>query len=367
MPTEGERYPGIARSQSMTAPSGAGGCDAAVGGCSDNPIESTGGEEPRRIDHGTGLAQKAEPQELAAASYRPRGVPVFEQVRRLANGLAAHPVGRKRPLRSVANIVAWKLRSRLFPGPHRVKFVNGSYLWARPGETGVTGNVYYGLHEFEDMAFVAHALRPGDLFGDVGANAGSYSVIAAAVAGARVIAVEPVRDSLARLRANIALNGIGDLTRVEDCALTKAPGTIAVTTSRDTMNHVVCNGEITDAEEVPARTADDVFSSETPFVMKIDVEGHEASVLAGAARLLKDPALSALLVEVSRASRGAVVKMLSEARFEPRKYDPQSRQLSLSPASIGNGNTLFVRAGSEGRLAERLADAEPIQVQDVRI
>jgi hypothetical protein len=42
--------------------------------------------------------------------------------------------------------------------------------------TGATGNVYYGLHEFQDMAFVTHYLREGYLFADIGANIGSYSV-----------------------------------------------------------------------------------------------------------------------------------------------------------------------------------------------
>lgn len=45
--------------------------------------------------------------------------------------------------------------------------------------TGATGNWYCGLQEYEDMSFVLHALRPGDLFVDVGANIGSYSILAA--------------------------------------------------------------------------------------------------------------------------------------------------------------------------------------------
>jgi hypothetical protein len=36
-----------------------------------------------------------------------------------------------------------------------------------------TGNLYVGLHEFEEMAFLLHFLRRGDLFADVGANVGS--------------------------------------------------------------------------------------------------------------------------------------------------------------------------------------------------
>jgi hypothetical protein len=42
----------------------------------------------------------------------------------------------------------------------------------------MSGNIYAGLHEFGDMAFVLHFLRAGDLFADVGANIGSYTVLA---------------------------------------------------------------------------------------------------------------------------------------------------------------------------------------------
>ena len=43
---------------------------------------------------------------------------------------------------------------------------------------GVTGNVYCGLHDFAEMSFMLHLLRAGDLFADIGANVGSYTVLA---------------------------------------------------------------------------------------------------------------------------------------------------------------------------------------------
>ena len=85
---------------------------------------------------------------------------MFDELRRLAKSLAAHPTGWRRPIRSVVNFVGWQVRSRLSPVPHQMKFINGTHLWVRSGETGVTGNIYRGLHEFEDMAFVVHSLRP---------------------------------------------------------------------------------------------------------------------------------------------------------------------------------------------------------------
>ena len=49
-------------------------------------------------------------------------------------------------------------------------------------------------------------LRPGDLFLDVGANVGSYTIWAGEL-GADVIALEPAPDTYALLLENIDLNG----------------------------------------------------------------------------------------------------------------------------------------------------------------
>ena len=61
--------------------------------------------------------------------------------------------------------------------------------------TGATGNIYAGLHEFVDMAFCLHLLRSGDLFVDVGANIGSYTVLASKVAGANSVTLELILKS----------------------------------------------------------------------------------------------------------------------------------------------------------------------------
>ncbi len=62
--------------------------------------------------------------------------------------------------------------------------------------TGATGNIYAGLHEFDDMAFFLHLLRPEDMFADVGSNIGSYTILASGVVGAKSVAFEPVAFNL---------------------------------------------------------------------------------------------------------------------------------------------------------------------------
>jgi hypothetical protein len=49
-----------------------------------------------------------------------------------------------------------------------VNWIGGTRFAAKRGMTGVAGNIYAGLHEFGDMAFMLHFLRAGDLLADVG-------------------------------------------------------------------------------------------------------------------------------------------------------------------------------------------------------
>ena len=58
--------------------------------------------------------------------------------------------------------------------------------------TGITGNIYAGLHEFADMAFVLHFLRGRRPVRRCGrANVGSYTILVSGVVGCRTIAFEP--------------------------------------------------------------------------------------------------------------------------------------------------------------------------------
>src|SRR6185437_5282689 len=86
----------------------------------------------------------------------------------------------------------WQFQSRIFRRPVIYPFLEKSKIIVQGGMTGATGNIYTGLHEFEEMMFLLHLLRPADLFADVGANVGSYTILASAVAGAGSISFEPL-------------------------------------------------------------------------------------------------------------------------------------------------------------------------------
>src|SRR5689334_9402490 len=126
----------------------------------------------------------------------------------------SHPLASRDRARALTRFLRWQASSRIGLGPMAVDFVNDARLLVRAGMTGAPGNVYVGLHEFDDMAFAMHLLRTGDVFADVGANVGSYTVLAAKGVGAKVVACEPVAAAFAALCDNVRLNGIGNLVEV---------------------------------------------------------------------------------------------------------------------------------------------------------
>ncbi|MGH6923145.1 MAG: FkbM family methyltransferase, partial [Propylenella sp.] len=198
--------------------------------------------------------------------------------------IARHPLNRAEPFRALWRWLRWQVLSRAL-GPQIVPFVGDTVLYGESGLAGVTGNVYYGLAEYEDMLFVLRLLRPGDLFVDVGANVGSYTVLASGVAGSRTHAFEPIERAFDVLGRNVRVNGIEQLVTLHRAAVGSRKGTVVMSTEHDTMNKVL-DGE-SPGVTVPLVALSDTMAGLEPVLIKIDVEGYEAEVLAGAEKVLR--------------------------------------------------------------------------------
>jgi FkbM family methyltransferase len=184
------------------------------------------------------------------------------------------------------------------------------------------------------------------------------------------MAIEPSPASLSALERNISLNDIGDRVRIARVAAGAGTGRIKISTAFDSLNHVVPAGETTRADDVPMESLDRLLGEETPILIKIDVEGYESEVLSGAPRLLADPGLKAIIIELNGSgerygvSDAAVHARLCELGFAASRYDPLTRH--LAPAStFGRHNTLYIR--DSAFVSERLAHALPFSVLGQRI
>lgn len=283
-----------------------------------------------------------------------------ELPRTLAHMLS-HPLNRGRPVNALLRFLRWQVGSRLVPGPVAVPLADGVRILAAPGMPGATGAVYLGLHEFSDMAFVLHYLRPGDLFVDAGANVGSYTLLAAST-GARCISFEPVPQTHEKLLTNVRLNGFLERVEAVNACLGARAGVVLFTIDIDTENHVTRDGYAGATLEVPILTLDDVLSGKHATIVKVDVEGYETEVIRGATSLLQDRPPDAFVVEINDASHrygsseDAFLSILGQFGYRPHDYDAfERRLLPLGSVSTTSNNTIFTRNAE--RLAHRLQSA----------
>jgi FkbM family methyltransferase len=270
----------------------------------------------------------------------------------------SHPLTRGARVKALARVANWQIRSRL-QGEVIIPWIANQKLAVKRGMTGATGNIYVGLHEFPDMAFLLHFLKSGDLFLDIGANVGTYTVLASGVCKANSWAFEPDPNTVRALKRNIEINDLEDLVTVHEFALGATQREVAFTVGLDTVNRVATAGE-PNCRLIQQKQLDSFVGKSEPIFAKLDVEGYEGEVLRGGQALLAKDSLQA--IEVETATPG-IQEMLSEYQFVKAFYDPFKRMLSTQPVGLEASNALFVKDFSF--VNERVSGSSRIRVLDV--
>lgn len=161
--------------------------------------------------------------------------------------------------------------------------------------------------EQRSLAVVRALLEPDDVFVDVGANIGEFS-IAAALTGARVIAFEPGDRAMQGLRVNAKRHRVQHLVDARQEGASSEVGTATfINVSNDVLSSFTTAppeyspGSVVGHQVIPITTLDAAVAGRVDMV-KIDVEGHETAVIDGAGEALaRNPGLL-LMVEVNPTS-----------------------------------------------------------------
>ncbi|NSW46006.1 MAG: FkbM family methyltransferase [Bacteroidales bacterium] len=258
-----------------------------------------------------------------------------------------HPLNKRNKRKSIIRYLKWQINSYLNPYKIIYPFTERSYLIVAKGMTGATGNVYCGLHEFIEMSFLLHFLRQDDLFVDIGANIGSYTILASAHVGAKTISFEPVPETFSILLQNIAINNVFNKVTTYNLAVGNTNGVINFTKDHDTMNHAAISSD-SNVIEVKICKCDDILKNQNPTLLKIDVEGYETEVINGAFETLKKESLKAIIIELNGSGNryGCDEKNIHEKLlaigFYPSIYNPFTRQLKkIEPFKMQN--TIYIR------------------------
>lgn len=160
-------------------------------------------------------------------------------------------------------------------------------------------------HDRDAFDFIRSRVRPGDTFVDVGANVGIYSLIASRAVGpqGRVISVEPNPATFARLSRTVKENGISNITLC-NVGLADAEAKAELFTGTSEGNDTASmlpgvSAQSVTVDVLPLDRLAEQCGVERIDYMKVDVDGFEHKVFAGAGKLMASGRIRHLQCEFS--------------------------------------------------------------------
>lgn len=229
------------------------------------------------------------------------------------------------------------MRRLVEPAPGRVRRIpagpaRGIRLRAEPAATA-SADLWVGLFESEIAPWVRRFARRGTRCVDVGANSGYYTLVFAARTRTSVVAYEPDPAARGRLQGNLALNPrLAPYVDLRASLVGAEPDTPAA--------------HATHPPPATVRLDDDLADPAGVGLLKIDVDGPERDVLAGARRLLATARPHVIVETHSPELEDACATLLAEAGYRPRVVTARR----LAPQDRGAPhNRWLVAAGAPDR------------------
>jgi FkbM family methyltransferase len=195
---------------------------------------------------------------------------------------------------------------------------------------------------------------------DVGAFIGTFTLPIAAC-GATVHAFEPVEESRRVLVDNVRLNGLEHLVTIHDSAVSDILGCATITTE------FACGNRVVAADIAPLGTATvhmttlDAWAEgrnlEQLLLIKIDAEGMDEQVLAGATNLLRHH--EPVLIMEYWDGTATLQARLADVGYVMYRYDFGRAELVPIQSATGSGDVIACTHSRYRMLSARLAERRP--------
>ncbi len=241
-----------------------------------------------------------------------------------------------RPLRWLADGLSWIAHGAtvevVLPSP------DGELRFRCPNSLTLRRAYTLYVKEAGTIEWLDQALRPGDVFLDIGANIGIYTLYAAQRIGpsGQVFAIEPHLPNAVALMENVVANALGERVSLLTCALaeTQRPARFDYKEWRTGSSRSQLGGSASGVRaptpSIPgiselklAQTADALIAQgaiQSPHVVKIDVDGTELSILRGMRMMLTGPGRPRTLqVECMPDNAHAIEALLAECGYALRQ------------------------------------------------
>jgi len=152
-----------------------------------------------------------------------------------------------------------------------------------------------GMYEPHVSEIISSVLKPGDVFYDIGANAGYFSLLGAKLVNPEgiVVAFDPVPINVNTISENISINNFSNVCKVVSFAVSDRSGEMELIIPKVNANSHLAVFDAPNVKEsgmaikVSSITLDEFsLSNPIPALIKMDIEGAEVAALNGAFEML---------------------------------------------------------------------------------
>ncbi|HZZ42175.1 MAG TPA: FkbM family methyltransferase [Tepidisphaeraceae bacterium] len=213
------------------------------------------------------------------------------------------------------------------------------WMCYEPGDP-VARSLRQNRFDFAEQAFLWLFLKPGHTVVDCGAHAGLFSVLAGRLVGptGRILAIEPSSGSANLLRENLAAHNLAPISILFQSAAGSASASIPFVDQglgKSPFNHLDPSSNA--SLSVPVQTLPALLASadcSRADFLKINANGAEVDILAGAMPLIQQNAFPVLMVHFNQVnlqragqSTESLYHALSSAGYSLHRFDPSAGQL----------------------------------------
>lgn len=211
------------------------------------------------------------------------------------------------------------------------------------------------LRDYEEQItrFLRKSLKRGDVFFDVGAHAGYYTLLASKLVGqdGAIFSFEPEANNFGKLESNVILNNVRN-AKLFNIALSdfSGKGTLHINPLNEGGHSLqsfspgkgIPGGF---SEEVRITSLDDFIKKESIKqkidLIKIDVEGAEFSALCGMESAVESNPNLQIICELSSKNRGETINFLQDRGFKVFIFGPRGLAEFSGLKNIPKANFLF--------------------------
>jgi FkbM family methyltransferase len=231
---------------------------------------------------------------------------------------------------------------RLFKGKSSICKFDGNLKIKADLEEWIQQQIYFfGIWDEQGIKFLKNSLKEGDVFFDIGANIGCYSLVAAKQTGPKgeVHSFEPVSKVFYKLQNNVSLNGFQNIKLNQNAVFEKSGILELFVSSNENggmssmFHHDTESGQIEKANAITIDEYVNTLNIQKIDFIKIDIEGAEIFALKGMKNTLRRfkpiilMELSDDILNTAQVDENEILSLLSDLNYEMRGIDQNGNLL----------------------------------------